>query len=79
MLLPFNFKKIFWLQVRAFVVKSLSNSFRKGELSSVQNEGVLLRIRKGDKAKDLYLIKIKGQFHSLMLFIKWAQHVPLTV
>ena len=37
----------------AFVVKSLNNSFRKGELSSTQKEGVLICIPKGDKAKDL--------------------------
>ncbi|WP_419632848.1 hypothetical protein, partial [Thiolapillus sp.] len=37
----------------AFVVKSLNNSFRKGELSSTQKEGVIICIPKGDKAKDL--------------------------
>ncbi len=36
-----------------FVVKSLNNSFRKGELSSTQKEGVLICIPKGEKAKDL--------------------------
>ncbi|WP_419617700.1 hypothetical protein, partial [Thiolapillus sp.] len=48
-----EFFKFFWLQLGAFVVKSLNNSFRKGELSSTQKEGVIICIPKGDKAKDL--------------------------
>ena len=37
----------------AFVVKSLNNGFRKGELSSTQKEGIIICIPKGDKSKDL--------------------------
>ena len=66
-----EFLTVFWLQLGAFVVKSLNNSFRKGELSSTQNEGVLICISKGDKAKDLIKKKKIGvHIHFLMLFIK---------
>ena len=60
-----SFFKFFWLQLGAFVVKSLNNSFRKGELSSTQNEGVLICISKGDKAKDL--IKKKKNWITISL------------
>ena len=48
-----EFFKFFWLQLGAFVVKSLNNGFMKSELSSTQKEGVIICIPKGDKAKDL--------------------------
>ena len=50
--LPKSFK-FFGLQLGAFVVKSLNDGFRKGELSSTQKEGVIICIPKGDKPKDL--------------------------
>ena len=48
-----EFFKFFWLQLGAFVVKSLNDGFRKGELSSTQKEGVIICIPKGDKPKRL--------------------------
>ena len=46
--------EFFWLQLGAFVVKSLNNGFRNSELSSTQKDGVIICKPKGDKAK--YLI-----------------------
>ena len=64
-----EFLKFFRLQLGFFVVRSLNDGFRKGELSTTQKEGVIICIPKGDKSKDL--IKITGgQSHFLMLFIK---------
>ena len=48
-----KFFKFFLLQLGAFVVRSLNDGFRKGELSSTQKEGVIICIPKGDKPKDL--------------------------
>ena len=48
-----KFFQFFWLQLGAFVVKSLNDGFRKGKLSSTQKEGVIICIPKGDKPKDL--------------------------
>ena len=48
-----EFFKIFWLQLGAFVVKSLNTGFRKSELLSTQKEGVIICIPKGDKATHL--------------------------
>ena len=45
--------KFFWLQLGSFVVRSLNDGFKKGELSTTQKEGVIIRIPKGDKSKDL--------------------------
>ena len=46
-----NFEFIF-VTAGAFVVTSLNNGFRKGELSSTENEGIILCIPKRDKSKD---------------------------
>ena len=48
-----EFFKFFWLQLGSFVVRSLNDGFRKGELSTTQKEGVIICIPKGDKSKDL--------------------------
>ena len=48
-----DFVKFFWLQLGSFVVRSLNDGFRKGELSTTQKEGVIICIPKGDKSKDL--------------------------
>ena len=44
-----EFFKFFWRHLGAFVVKSLNNGFRKGELSSTQKEGIIICIPKGNK------------------------------
>ena len=41
------------MQLGSFVVRSLNDGFRKGELSTTQKEGVIICIPKGDKSKDL--------------------------
>ena len=41
------------MQLGSFVVRSLNDCFRKGELSTTQKEGVIICIPKGDKSKDL--------------------------
>ena len=48
-----EFFKFFWLQLGSFVVRSLNDGFRKGELSTTQKEEVIICIPKGDKSKDL--------------------------
>ena len=48
-----EFFKFFWLQLGSFVVRSLNDVCRKGELSTTQKEGVIVCIPKGDKPKDL--------------------------
>ena len=48
-----EFFKFFWLQLGSFVVRSLNDGFRKGELSTTQKEGVIICIPKGYKSKDL--------------------------
>ncbi|WP_419624551.1 reverse transcriptase domain-containing protein, partial [Thiolapillus sp.] len=48
-----EFFKFFWLQWGAFIVNSLNDGFRKGELSSTQKEGVIICIPKGNKDKQL--------------------------
>ena len=48
-----EFFKFFWLQLGSFVVRSLNDGFRKGELSTTQKDGVIICIPKGDKSKDL--------------------------
>ena len=45
--------KFSWLQLGSYVVKSLNDGFRKGELSTTQKEGVIICIPKGYKSKDL--------------------------
>ncbi len=47
-----EFFQFFWLQLGSFVVRSLNDGFRKGELSTTHKEGVIICIPKGDKPKD---------------------------
>ena len=61
MVLPLNSLSFFWRQLGAFVVKSLNNGFRKGELSSTQKEGIIICIPKGNKSKDL-IKKLEANF-----------------
>ena len=42
-----EFFKFFWQQLGAIVVKSLNNGFRKGELSSMQKEGIIICTKRG--------------------------------
>ena len=48
-----EFFKFFWLQLGTFIVNSLNDGFRKGELSSTQKEEVIICIPKGNKDKQL--------------------------
>ena len=48
-----EFFKFFWLQLGSFIVRSLNDGFRKGELLTTQKEGVIICIPKGDKSKDV--------------------------
>ena len=48
-----EFFKFFWNKLGIFVVRSLNCAFRKGELSSVQRQGVVTCIPKSDKSRDL--------------------------
>ena len=41
------------MQLGSFVVRSLNDGFRKGQLSTTQKEGVIKGRPKGDKSKDL--------------------------
>ena len=41
------------MQLGSFVVRSLNDGFRKGELSTTRKKGVIICIPKGDKSKDL--------------------------
>ena len=51
MVLLLIFLKFFWLQLGSFVVRSLNDGFRTGELSTTQKEGV----PKWDKSKDVIM------------------------
>ena len=46
-----EFLKFFWSDIGHFVVRSVNNSFQKGELSNTQKEGIITCIPKGDKDK----------------------------
>ena len=46
------FLKCFWGQIGDFVVRALNESFRDGELSATQKQGIITCIPKGDKNKD---------------------------
>ena len=46
------FFKCFWRQIGDFVVRALNESFRDGELSATQKQGIITCIPKGDKNKD---------------------------
>lgn len=47
-----EFFKMFWGRIGNFVVRALNSSFRKGELSSTQKEGIITCIPKGDKPRE---------------------------
>lgn len=47
-----EFFKFFWKQIGVFVVRALNESFKDGQLSSTQKEGIITCIPKGDKDKE---------------------------
>ena len=47
-----EFFKMFWGKIDEFVVRALNSSFRKGELSCTQREGIITCIPKGDKPRE---------------------------
>lgn len=47
-----EFFKVFWCKIGHFVVRALNESFRKGELTSTQKQGIITCIPKGDKSRD---------------------------
>ena len=47
-----EFFKFFWKKIGIFVVRALNASFKKGEMSSVQKEGMITCIPKGDKPRE---------------------------
>ena len=47
-----EFFKFFWQELGLFVVKALNESYKDGELSSTQKEGLITCIPKGDKPKE---------------------------
>ena len=47
-----EFFKFFWKQLGPFVVRALNESYRDGELSATQKEGLITCIPKGDKPKE---------------------------
>ena len=44
-----DFVKCFWKQLRPFVVRGSNDAFKDGELSTTQEEGVIICVPKGDK------------------------------
>jgi hypothetical protein len=46
-----EFFKMFWGKLGHFVVRSLNTAFQRGELSSVQKEGIITCLPKGDKSR----------------------------
>lgn len=47
-----NFFKFFWKQLGDFVVRSINESFSKGEMSITQREGIIVCLPKGDKSRE---------------------------
>ena len=47
-----EFFKFFWGKIGHLVVRALNASFRKGELSTVQKEGIIICLPKGDKPRE---------------------------
>ena len=47
-----EFFKLFWKKLGGFVLRSLNEGFRKGELSNTQKEAVIICIPKTDKERD---------------------------
>ena len=47
-----EFFKVFWSRLGTFVVRALNAGFSKGELSSVQKQGIIVCIPKGDKPRE---------------------------
>ena len=45
--------KFFWRQLGSFVVRALNKSFREGQLTSTQREGIIISIPKGDRPRHL--------------------------
>ena len=72
-----EFFKFFWLQLGSFVVRSLNDGFRTGELSTTQKEGV----PKGDKSKDVIMkgYQKEKKIKNFLMFIKQDLHVLKSV
>ena len=47
-----EFFKFFWKEIGDFVIRALNESFREGELSTTQKEGIIICIPKQDKPKE---------------------------
>ena len=47
-----EFFKVFWKKLGVFVIRAINESFRKGEMSTVQREGIITCIPKGDKPRE---------------------------
>lgn len=50
---PSEFFKVFWRRLGIFVLRSLNEGFRSGELSNTQKEGVIICIPKSESNRDL--------------------------
>ena len=50
---PSEFFKVFWRQLGPFVLRSLNEGFRSGELSNTQKEGVIICIPKSESNREL--------------------------
>ena len=46
-----EFFKMFWKKIGYLVVRALNTSFRKGELTSMQKQGIIVTIPKGDRPR----------------------------
>ena len=49
---PSEFFKVFWRQLGGFVLRSLNEGFRKGEMSNTQREGVVVCLPKTENDRD---------------------------
>lgn len=47
-----DFLKVFWKQLGGFVVRSLNEGFKTGQMSITQREGIITCIPKGDKPRE---------------------------
>ena len=50
---PVEFFKFFWKKLGIFVLRSLNDGFRRGQLSTTQKEGIIVCLPKTDKSRDL--------------------------
>ena len=47
----YEFYKCFWKDIGIYLLRSINEGFKKGELSVTQNQGIIIYIPKGDKPK----------------------------